>query len=447
MATIAQLAVALATSTSTVLLYDVMRDLDADSSSAQWMDTGHFLAFGALLFLGGHLADLIGRKTTLLIGLTGFTLTTAVQVWSTEPDTMLWAYTAQGVFAALSTPASFALVAVHFTGSRARTKAFGLYSLAALGGSVLGLFLAVPLAQYTTWRMSLYVIILLALIALAGTAALVRDLPDRTPAGFDALGALLSTLGVAAVVFALDRSPALGWDTPLPPLCLAGGVVLMAAFFRRQGRTPGAAILPAYGTGALGRRGALIALCLSGFALESAVPSLAEFLWSVGPGPGLVAFAVTAGSFLTGSLLLAAPLLPRVAFRALLVPGLGLAAVGVLLIGTGPESPAGAWSGLICLGVGLGTAATLLYSAITEGIVAHDCGGRAALAVTGQELGGSASAALLGGTVGLESGGHTPVALYLSAAALLIAALVGGLMVKGPESALTAPAPRDHLRR
>lgn len=444
MATIAQLAVVLAASTSTVLLYDALRDLESDASSREWMVTAHFTAFGALLFIGGHLADLIGRKTTLLIGLTGLAVATAVQASAPDPDTMLWAYVAQGVFAALVTPASFGLVAAHFTEPKARTKAFGVYSLAGLGGSALSLFLAVPLAHSLTWRVSLYVTVLLAVIALVGTAARVRDLPDRTPAGFDAVGALLSTLGFAAVVFALDRSSILGWGSPLILLCLTGGVLMLTAFFWRQSssRGAGAAILPAYGAGAGGRLGALLALFLTGFALAVVVPLLGEFLWSVAPGLSLPAFLVMAGSFLVGSLLVSARLLPRIAPRVLLVPGLLLAAVGVLLVRMGIGSPAGAFPSMICLSVGLGMTGTVLYSAITEGIAPHDSGGRAALAVAGRELGDSIGAALVGGTAGMHPlHGDNPVALYVSAAALLIAALVGWLMIKGPARTVVPAGP------
>ncbi|MEV0092538.1 bifunctional serine/threonine protein kinase/MFS transporter [Streptomyces sp. NPDC050738] len=439
MATVAQLAVVLGATTSSVLLWDALRDFGSDSSSREWMVTAHFVAFGALLFLGGHLADVIGRKTTLLIGLSGFALATVVQASAAGPDMMLGGYIVQGAFAALVTPASFGLVAAHFTETRARAKAFGVYSLVGLGGSAVSLFLAVPLAQGVTWRVSLYVTVLLAVIALIGTAALVRDLSDRAPAGFDAAGALLSTLGVGAIVFALDRSSFIGWGAPLVSLCLTVGIILLTAFFWRQSHTDGAAILPPYDSGARARLGALIALFLTGAALYAVVPLLSSFLWSVGAGLGFLAFLAMTGSFLIGALLVSARL-QYVAPRTLLIPGLLLAAVGVLLISTSMDSPTQAFPSMICLSIGLGMSGTVLYSAITEGIAPHDSGGRAALARTGQELGDSAGAVLFGGMVGMHAeGSQDPHFLYVSAAALAIAALIGGLMIKGPtRSALPA---------
>ncbi|MEU3316905.1 bifunctional serine/threonine protein kinase/MFS transporter [Streptomyces sp. NPDC006662] len=439
MATLGQLAVMLGASTSTVLLYNALHALGSDPSSGEWMVTAHFVAFGALLFVGGHLADLVGRKATLLIGLAGFTVATAVQASTPNAGVLLGAFIVQGAFAALATPASFGLVAGHFTEPRARTRAFAVYSPVVLGGSLLSLFLGVPLAEFVTWRVYLYVVCLLALLALVGTAALVRDLPDRKPDGFDALGVLLGTVGVGAIIVAFHASFVLAWA------CLIGGVLLIVAFFLRRTRTPGAAILPVYDAGARGRRGALLALFLTGLALESVAPRLAIFLWSAGEAMGLVASAVVAGSFLLGSLLLATRLLPRIGFHAVLVWGLLLSAAGSLLMLVDTEAPAAALPSLFCLGVGLGMAGTALYSALTEGIAPHDSAGRGALTVATQEVSGHAAAAALA-SAGLngESGGDNPVTLYLSAAALLAAALIGGLMLKAP--ARTGPPAAAALR-
>ncbi|WUW19039.1 MFS transporter [Streptomyces sp. NBC_01465] len=432
MATVAQLAALLGGTALLALMPEILSDLGADASEQEWMVTAHFVVFGALLFVGGHLADVIGRKTTMLIGLAGCVVTTAIQATASAPGAMLWGYIGQGAFAALTTPASFALVAAHFTEQRSRAKAFGVYSLVGLGGSALSLILAVLLAQNITWRVCLYVAVLLAVVALVGTATLVRDLPDRAPAGFDGPGALLGALGLAALFYGFEASSQSGGGniTSVLILCFTVGIILLGAFFRRQSRTSGAAILPSYDTGARERIGALITLFLTGLALALVMPLFSEFLWST--DSGLVALPVMVGSFLVGSLVASGRLLPRVAPHVLLVPGLLLAAVGVLLTLRDMTSPAEAFPILICLSVGLGMAGTVLYSAITEGVAPGGSGGWAALAFAGQGLGGSAAVALIGGMAGgegLQSNARGP--LYVAAAALAIAALVGGLMIKG----------------
>ncbi|WP_327354571.1 bifunctional serine/threonine protein kinase/MFS transporter [Streptomyces sp. NBC_01304] len=445
MATLAQLVVLLDASSSSVLLHDILADTQFDSLGVRWLLTGHALAFGALLLVGGHLADLVGRKTTLLIGLSGFAVATAVRAAAGSAEPMIWGHILQGVFAALVASASLALVGANVTEPGERRKAYGIYALVGVGGSALSLFLAVPLAQAMTWRAVMYVTVALALIAIIGTAALVRDQPGRTPARFDALGALLGTLGVGALVYGLHRIVGSAthtidgdlmpdWGTPAVLFPLACGIIMMTVFFWRQSRSADS-ILPPYETGNRNRLGAMLALLFTGLALAIVVPLLGEFLMSVGGGLALAAFVAMTGFFLLGSLV-TARLLPRVGPGAMLVPGLLVAAVGVLLIQLAMESASGAFPSMICLSLGLGMAGTVLYSTATDGTAPHDSGGRAGLVVAHQAVGASLGLALFGTAGGwVELRADDPAFLYQSAGGLLVAALVGGLLIRGQGSA------------
>ncbi|WP_051820147.1 MFS transporter [Streptomyces flavochromogenes] len=422
------------------LLFAISADLGMGRSSEQWMYVGYALAFGALLLVGGHLADLIGRKATLLIGLTGFAVSTAVGAVSPGPAVLVWSQVFKGVFAALITPASLGLVAAQFTEPRARRRAFGIYGVIGLGGSALTMFLAVPLTYVlASWRMSMYVTVLLAFIALLGTATLVRDRPGgRNPAGFDTPGALLSAFGVASLVFGLAESGAAGWGAPLPSVALVCGILLIAAFARRQS-TARSAILPAYPTRTRDSLGASLALFMIGLALSTVIAPLDAFLNSdVGAVPTVAVFVLMTASFLVGSLLISARLLPRVGPRVLLVSGLLVAAVGPLVQLAMGGSVSSAYPTVICIGLGVGTAGTVLYSAIMDGVAAHDSGGRAGLVMVNQHVGAELGFALLAGAAGHRAGllfmHDDPLLSYLEAGALVVAALVGGLLVRARPS-------------
>ncbi|MEU7074290.1 bifunctional serine/threonine protein kinase/MFS transporter [Streptomyces narbonensis] len=447
MGVLAQLVVLLDVSTTTPrLLIEISADMGIDHSSEQWMYVGYGLSFGALLLVGGHLADLIGRKPTLLIGLTGFAMSIAVSAVSPGPATLVWSQVFKGVFAALITTASLGLVATQFTEPRARRKAVGIYAVIGLGGSALTVLLAVPLTYVlASWRMSMYLNVLLALIALIGTATLVRDRSGRrTPAAFDALGALLSASGVAAVVFGFVESGAAGWGAPIPSLALACGVLLIGAFARRQSKAR-SAILPTYPTRTLEGFGASLTLFLTGLALSMVIAPLNHFMnANVGPVPTVAAAVLMPASFLVGSLLISARLLPRVGPRALLVSGLLVAAVGPLVQLAMGGSVAGIHATVICLGLGVGAAGTVLYSTILDGIAAHDSGGRAGLIMVNQHAGAELGFALLAGVAGHGAGlvfmGDDPLPQYLEAGSLLAAALVGGLAVRArPSAGWSAP--------
>ncbi|MFJ5138864.1 MDR family MFS transporter [Streptomyces sp. NPDC088707] len=440
MGVVAHLAVLLDLSTATPrLLLEISADMGLGHTSEQWIYVAYALAFGALLLVGGHLADLLGRKPTLLIGLTGFAVSTAVSAVSPGPGALIWCQIFKGVFAALIAPASLGLIAALFTEPRARTRAVGLYSVVALGGSAMTMFLAVPLASVTSWRVSMYVTVLLALIALIGTATLVRDPAGRRdPAGFDVPSALSSAFGVAALVFGFAESGAAGWGAPLPSVSFACGIALLAVFARRQAKAR-STILPAYPTRTRDGFGASLALFMIGLALSTVLAPLDNFLnANFGPVPTVAAFVLLAASFLVGSLLIAARLMPRVGPRPLLVSGLLVATVGPLVqLATG-GSVFSAHVNLTCLGLGVGTAGTVLYSTVMDGIAAQDSGGRAGLVMVTQHVGAELGFALLTGAAGHRAGllflGDDPLLQYLEAGSLLVAALVGGTVVRARPS-------------
>ncbi len=298
-----------------------------------------------------------------------------------------------------------------------------------------------PLSLALAWRASLYVTVLLALIALIGTATLVRDQAGRAAARFDALGALLSTFGVAALVHGFSQSVEIGWGTPLTSLTLTLGIVLLAAFARRQSRAT-SLLLPPDAARNRDGFGALLTLFLTGLALAAVAPFLGGFLSSVGPLPSLAAFLLMTGSFLIGSLAVSARLLPRIGPRALLVPGLLVAAVGVLLILLAEDSVSGAFPNMICLSLGLGMAGTVLYSTVADGSAAPGPGGRSGLVVVNQHVGSELGIALLyGATAASHLAGDHPVLVYGAAGALAVAALLGGLLIKGPARSGTPAEP------
>ena len=68
----AQLMIILDASIVNIALPSAQADLDISNADRQWMVTAYTLAFGALLLLGGRIADYTGRKRTFIIGLLGF---------------------------------------------------------------------------------------------------------------------------------------------------------------------------------------------------------------------------------------------------------------------------------------------------------------------------------------------------------------------------------------
>ncbi|WP_317453319.1 bifunctional serine/threonine protein kinase/MFS transporter [Streptomyces xanthii] len=383
---------------ATSALSNATHDLGLSAGTQQWVFLGSDLAFTGLLLLGGHLADLAGRKRVLVIGLTGYALASAVSGAAADGSMLLVAHAFQGACAGLLTPAALALVSVNFPEPKARGRAFGVYATVAGGGTLLGYLYSAALSEYASWRLFFYAGALLAVLALLGTAKLVHDGPRRAVPRFDLPGVLLGCGAVTALEYGLWNALAPENDDPVLPPLLAGGALLLA-FVWRQAKAANP-LIPAYVLTDRGRLTALAGLLLAGLA-TSFLPGL--MLWrsialspsSSGYDPMDIALAVlpVPVAALIGATQISARLLHRVAPRILAATGLTLGAAGLVILSMldAMNSHPGrtALPATVVMGLGLGLALVPLYAVATDGVATADAGGGAAAAVTLATLGSS----------------------------------------------------------
>ena len=110
-----QLMVVLDATVVNIALPAAQHDLGFSNADRQWVVTAYSLAFGGLLLLGGRLADLIGRKRMLIIGMVGFALASALGGAATDFALLVIARAVQGAFGALLAPAALSTLTVTFT--------------------------------------------------------------------------------------------------------------------------------------------------------------------------------------------------------------------------------------------------------------------------------------------------------------------------------------------
>jgi MFS family permease len=225
-----QLMVVLDATVVNIALPTAQHDLGFSNADRQWVVTAYSLAFGGLLLLGGRLSDLVGRKLMLIIGMVGFAAASALGGVATGFAMLLIGRGIQGAFGALLAPAALSTLTVTFTNPAERGKAFGLYGAIAGAGGAIGLLLGGVLTEYLSWRWTLYVNVIFALVAVPAAVRLLRRQPGDPGVRLDPPGTVLVVAGLVSVVYGLSEAETKGWGAPLTIALLVAGVVLLAGF-------------------------------------------------------------------------------------------------------------------------------------------------------------------------------------------------------------------------
>lgn len=218
-----------------VALPAIQSEFNARLSDLQWVDQVYALCLVALLLVGGSLGDRFGRKRMFVVGIGSFVLASMLAGLTQNSPQLIGARALQGLSAALLVPGSLALITEHYDSS-ARGAAIGVWWAFSTGMLAVGLVVGGWLIQFVSWRAIFFVNIPLGLFALTLLARIPDDKPANAHASGDWLGALLATLGVGGIIFALIEHANYGW-TSLPVLgAFALGVLSCVVFVRVEAR-------------------------------------------------------------------------------------------------------------------------------------------------------------------------------------------------------------------
>ena len=227
---LAQLMVVLDATIVNIALPSAQADLGFSDGNRQWIVTAYALAFASLLLLGGRIADLFGRKPAFLIGIVGFAAVSALGGAAANFEMLVTARALQGAFAALLAPAALSLLNTTFTDARERAKAFSVYGAIAGAGGAVGLLLGGVLTEYLDWRWTLYVNVVIAVVAFAGGWVLLSSKRDAPNSKLDVPGTALVAAGLFSLVYGFSNAETHDWDSPATWGFLIAGGILLAAF-------------------------------------------------------------------------------------------------------------------------------------------------------------------------------------------------------------------------
>jgi EmrB/QacA subfamily drug resistance transporter len=465
---LAQLMIVLDATVVNIALPSAQHALHFSDSNRQWIVTAYSLSFGSLLLLGGKLSDLFGRRNTLLIGLVGFAVASAIGGAANGFAMLVIARAAQGAFGALLAPSVLALLSTTYSEPKERARAFGIFGAVAGTGGAVGLLLGGVLTEYLSWRWCLYVNLVMAAVTVVGTLTLIarHDSSVARPK-LDIPGTLTVTVGLVAIVYGLGHAETGGWSSiaTLAPIVL--GLVLVASFVAIERRVANP-LLPMRVVADRTRGGAFLAIAIVGAGMFAVFLFLSYFMsQTLGFSPVItgVGFLPLIISLTATTVTLGAPLLTRFGPKIMITSGQIIAAGGMLLLGQIKTSSGyldGVLPGLIVLGFGLGLMFSSAINASTAGVAPADAGVASALVNVGQQIGGSIGTALLSTLAASASASYLSshvqsaataaeaslhsytTAFHVAALIFAVGAVASGLLVKqGPlltEEFLDAPA-------
>ena len=216
----------------------IQHELGLTSTGMQWAINAYLLALAALFAFGGRLADTVGHRKIVVIGVLVFAGASAMCGLTPKGSIAeAWLVTfraVQGAGGALMFPAALAIVVQTFP-LQSRGKALALFFGIAGGLTAIGPTLGGFLTQWT-WRAIFWVNIPVAAIALV-LIAISKPVTDYRPARIDFRGLALIASGVGLSVLGFQQAQIWGWSNPATWLCIGVGLALLVVFYFVELRT------------------------------------------------------------------------------------------------------------------------------------------------------------------------------------------------------------------
>jgi EmrB/QacA subfamily drug resistance transporter len=409
-----------------VAIPSIQKELHASYGAIQLVIVLYQVGFACLLITAGRLGDIYGRRRIFIIGMTGFTIASAICGAAPNEITLVLGRFVQGAFSGLMFPQVLSVIQVTFA-PRDRGKAFGILGatigLATIAGPLLGGSLIAWNPAGLDWRTIFYVNVPIGIAALFGAIRLLGESTAPDAPRLDIPGVAIITVALLAFILPITEGRDRGWPLWLLAMLFAS-IPLFVVFVVYERRRTDQHKSPLILMSLFRDRAFTVGLLLS-FVVFAGVPPF-FFSFSIyiqigigfsALGAGLATFPFAVGS--ASGATLSDRLTKRLGTRilalglAILVSGM----IGVLLtaraVGTHPHAyqfvPA-----LVVCGIGFGFFVAPVVNIILAGIHSEGAGSASGVLSTFQMMGGAVGVAVVGvvlfGLVG-TNGAHAAAAV------------------------------------
>lgn len=385
-------------STLNVAIPTLSRDLHATESQLQWVVAIYSLVFAGLLFTTGALGDRFGRKGALQGGLVLFAVGAVLASQAGDMDRLIACRALMGLAAAMIMPSTLSII-INIFPVHERPKAIAIWaSVAGAAGGFGPVISGYLLGHFWFGSIFLINVPIIAVALVAGHFVLPRS-RDPEHASLDPIGALLSIVGIVALVYGLIEAPDQGWASPATLISFAVAAVVLTLFVLWELHTDEPMLdmhyfrLPAFSTGT----GGMILVFVSMYGVMFLISQYFQLVLgysALGAALRLMPIALI--------MLVVAPLTPRLsarfgAHRTVACGMLAIAAGLALFNGLAPDtSYAYVVVCVIPLTTGIALAMSPMTASIMGAVPERRAGAGSAMNDATRELGAALGIAILG---------------------------------------------------
>jgi EmrB/QacA subfamily drug resistance transporter len=390
-----------------VALPAIGHHLDAELSWLQWSVSAYTLVMASLLLFSGSMADRLGRKKTLRIGLSVFTIASALCSVVPNVELLVAARVLQGIGASMLNPIAMSIITNTFTDRRERAQAVGVWGAVFGASMAAGPIIGGALVSTVGWQ---WIFVINVPVGLAAIALLTRFVPESkapTPRRFDPVGQLLVVGALASLTYGIIEAPGARWTSPQ----------IVAAFSATLLSVLGLALYePRRDEPLIDLRffrsipfSSSIALSVAAFAAFGGFLFLNTLYLQEVRGLSAIQAGITIVPLALMTVVLS-PISGRMVGRdgprkPLLVAGIAFFVASTMLVGLDPTTPL-PWliAAYVVFGIGFGLVNAPITHAAVSGMPVAQAGVAAAIATTSRQFGQAIGVAVIGAIIASDAG-------------------------------------------
>jgi EmrB/QacA subfamily drug resistance transporter len=397
-----------------VAIPSLMVDLGATNSQIQWIIDSYVLVFAGLLLTTGSLSDRFGRKGALQLGIVLFGIGSVASAMSDSATQLIFTRAFMGIGGALIMPSTLSILTNVFRDPKERGRAIAIWAGFSGLGVAIGPMTGGFLLEHFSWHSVFWINVPIGLLALALGVRYVPTSRDSQQRRLDPLGALLSIVGLASLLFGIIEGPSKGWTHSTVVGAFVLAALAMAAFIAWEMATDHPMLdMTVFKNPRF--TAASLTITLVFFALLGSLFLMTQY-WQLVHGyspleAGIRLLPHAATMMIVAPL--SARLVERVGTKRVVLGGLGLIATGLLLLSTiEPETPyVVVISFFVVMASGMGMTMAPATESVMGALPRDKAGVGSAINDTTRQLGGALGVAIIGSVVSsIYAGRVAPIA-------------------------------------